>query len=161
MTPEPFAAPILRQAFGMAFHYLPVPRSVAEPLLAAGTRRVVATINGKPFERGIQGGAAEEPYLVIGLPILRELGVREDDVVIVELEPHPDPNAVVLGEEFEAALALDDEAAERFRSMTPGLQRSLAYYVTSAKREETRIKRAIELTRKLRTRTLHGDRSDD
>jgi uncharacterized protein YdeI (YjbR/CyaY-like superfamily) len=55
------------------------------------------------------------------------------------------------------ALEQDEEAAARFYAMTRGRQRSLASYVTSAKREETRVKRAVELAHKLRTRTLYGD----
>jgi hypothetical protein len=37
------------------------------------------------------------------------------------------------------------------------MQRSIASYVTSAKRQETRIKRALELAHKLKTYTLYGD----
>jgi hypothetical protein len=33
----------------------------------------------------------------------------------------------------------------------------MAGYVTGAKREETRIKRALEMAYKLRTHTLYGD----
>ena len=141
----------------MGFHYLPLPHDTARPFLEGGTRRVIATLNGRRVDRGIQGGKTDAPYLVLGLAILREIGAVVGDVVIVELEPHPNPNAIELGEEFEAALAMDEEAAERFFAMTPGRQRGLAYYITSAKRVETRIKRALEITRKLRTVTLYGD----
>ena len=42
--------------------------------------------------------------------------------------------------------------------MTPGRQRGLAYYITSAKTTDTRLKRALEIAHKLRTHTLYGDR---
>ena len=48
-------------------------------------------------------------------------------------------------------------AAARFASLTPGRQRSLAYYVDSAKRDATRIRRALDLAHKLKTHTLYGD----
>ncbi|MEO0973902.1 MAG: YdeI/OmpD-associated family protein, partial [Pseudomonadota bacterium] len=60
-------------------------------------------------------------------------------------------------EEPFAVLAEDEEAATRFETFTPGKQRSLAHHVTSAKRTETRERRAYELARKIRTYTLHGD----
>ena len=141
----------------MAFHYIPVPRDVASPILDSGSRRVLATLNGVEVDRAIQGGKTGEAYIVLGLAILRSIGASLGDVVVAELVPHPDPLAVELGEELEAALSMDDEASERFFTMTPGRQRGYAYYVTSAKRVETRIKRAIELTHKLRTYTLYGD----
>lgn len=157
MNPEPFAAPVLRMEDGMAFHYIPVPRDVARQIVTAGSRRVLATINGVVVDRAIQGGKEEDPYIVLGLAILRSVNAALGDVVIVELAPHPDPSAVELGEELEAVLAMDEEAAARFFAMTPGRQRGYAYYVTSAKRVETRIKRALDLAHKLRTHTLYGD----
>ena len=69
----------------------------------------------------------------------------------------PNPDAVEIAEELLEALAQDDEARERWETFTPGMQRSVNHYVDSAKRPETRIRRAVEVTEKIRTRTLHGD----
>lgn len=154
--PESFAAPVLRSATGMGYHYLPVPAEVAEALLAAGTRRVVATLNGHAARRAIvtHDGA---PALIVGTGLLRNVGVREGDTVVVDLAPDPEPDRIDLGDAFEAALAGDPEAAERFFSFTVGRQRSMASYVTAAKRPETQVRRALELAHKLRTHTLYGD----
>ncbi len=75
----------------------------------------------------------------------------------VTIEPDPEPNAIDVCDEFLIALEQDPDAMERWEELTPGKQRSLAHHVSSAKREETRIKRALDLAMKLRTRTLHGD----
>jgi uncharacterized protein YdeI (YjbR/CyaY-like superfamily) len=56
------------------------------------------------------------------------------------------------------ALAQDPAAQARWDTFPPGRQRSLASYVTSAKTEPTRIKRAVALATKIRTHTLYGDR---
>ncbi|MEM8488954.1 MAG: YdeI/OmpD-associated family protein, partial [Bacteroidota bacterium] len=69
----------------------------------------------------------------------------------------PDPDHVELGEELEEVLAMDEEAAARFYSFTPGKRRGLAHHVNSAKREATRIKRALEIAHKVRTYTLYDD----
>lgn len=150
-----FAAPVLRLDNGFRYHYLPLPDDVAAAYEAAGVRRLLATLNGLEIRRALQRRDGD-PCLIVGISLLREIGAGYGDTVTVALRPDPAPDAVDLGPEFEAALDQDEQAAERFYAMTPGRQRSLASYVTSAKREETRIKRALALARKLRTHTLYG-----
>lgn len=160
MPTESFAAPVLRSRLWTGYHVVPVPAEVAEALLAAGTRRVVAVLNGHAVRRALtshDGGTV----LMLGRDTLRAIGVAEGDTVFADVSPDPEPDRVDLGDEFEAALAADPEAAERFFSFTPGRQRSMAMYVTGAKRPETRVRRAFELAHKLRTHTLYGDRRED
>lgn len=159
-TPEQaheFAAPVLRQDDGMRMHYVPLPDEIADALQAEGVRRLDCTLNGLPVRRAIQRRRDGPRYLLLSQSLLREIGARFGDTVTVGLRPDPNPEHIELGEELEAALDQDAAAAERFYGMTPGRQRSLASYVTSAKRTGTRIKRALELAHKLRTHTLYGD----
>ncbi|HEX8385821.1 MAG TPA: YdeI/OmpD-associated family protein [Rubricoccaceae bacterium] len=153
---ESFAAPVLRSETAMSYHYLPVPAEVAASLLASGTRRVVATMNGHTARRAIvtHEGA---PAIIVGQGLLRDVGVREGETVFVDVIPDPEPDRVDLGDEFEAVLADDQKAADRFFGFTTGRQRSMASYVTGAKRTETRLRRALELAHRLRTHTLYGD----
>ena len=152
-----FAAPVLRLDDGLRYHYLPLPDDVADALQADGVRVLLATLNGRAFRRAVQGRRDGARYLLLGQSILRDIGAGFGDTVAVVLRPDPDPDRVDLGEEFEAVLEQDEEAAERFSGMTRGRQRSLAYYVNSARRTETRIRRALALAHKLRTQTLYGD----
>ena len=96
----------------------------------------------------------------MGQVVLRDIGARLGGTVTVVLQPDPDPDSIDLGEELTVVLEQDEQAAARFDSMSPGRRRSLAYYVTSAKRVDTRIRRALDLAHKLKTRTLHGDLND-
>ncbi len=152
-----FAAPVLRAEDGMTVHYLPLPADVADALDAAGVRRLVGTMNGAPVSRGIIRNRHGERFLYLSRDLLRALRADVGDLVEVEVRPDPAPLQIDLGEELAAALEQDDEAAARWATFTPGRQRSMASYVTSAKREETRIKRALELAHRLRTYTLYGD----
>lgn len=152
-----FAAPVLRLETGMKMHYMPLPIDVAADLNEKKIRRVMGTLNGVSVRRAVMGKKSEEQYLVLGRSLLREIGVIVGDTLLAELNVDPDPDFVDVGEEFEAVLADDPEAARRFFGMTPGKQRSLAHYVNSAKRVETRIKRALEVAYKLRTYSLYGD----
>ncbi|MCB2205308.1 YdeI/OmpD-associated family protein [bacterium] len=155
-----FDAPVLRTESGMINHFLPVPDEVAVAFKEAGVRRVVAILNGKSYRRALTGDGAGGSRLIVGQPLLKEIGARLDDMVTVILEPDPDPDAVELPEEFIEVLEQDEEAASRFDGMTAGMQRSLALYISTAKRSDTRIRRSLEIARKLRTNTLHGDRKD-
>jgi hypothetical protein len=114
-------------------------------------------MNGHTLRRAIQGKRDEERMLILGRSVLKKIGVKYGDIVTVHLRPDPDPDHVELGEELIAVLNQDPEAADRFYSFTSGKQRSLALYVSQAKRSETRIKRALELAEKIRTNTLYGD----
>lgn len=157
---EPFVSPALRHDNGV-YHYLPLSPEIADSYLSNGVKRVIATLNGVPFRRAILGNADGERFLVVGLTILREIRAVPGDLVIVQLAPDPEPDRIDLGDEFTEVLEMDEEASARFFGMTPGKQRGLCYYVNSAKREETRIKRALEIAHKLKTYTLYGDLRHD
>ena len=151
-----FVAPVLVHETGMRQHYLPLPADVDDRLRAEKVRRVIVTLNGHTIRRGIQSRKASGRHLVLSRDLMRQLGVAYGELVEVELKADPDPDHVDLGE-LAAALEADPEAKARFDAFTPGRQRGLAHYVTSAKRPETRESRAEEIARKLRTYTLYGD----
>ncbi len=152
-----FPSPILRQDYGMKYHYMPVPNDVAVVLMQSGTRRVIVTINGVKENRAIHNSADGQHHLVMGLPVLRRLGAKPGDVVLAKLISDPDPDNPDLADELIEALQMDSAASDRFYAMTPGLQRSVSMYVTGVKRPESRVRRAMEITYKLGTYTLHGD----
>ncbi len=154
-----FISPLLKSIAGiLKQHYAPVPTDIAEALIAEGSRRVFCTINGKTFRRAIQNSKDGEYFVLLGLSLMKDLGIEMGDELMVKLEPDPDPDFVDIGVEFEEVLAMDEEAAKRFYGFTPGKQRGFALHVNSARREETRIKRALEIAHKLRTYTLYDDR---
>lgn len=152
-----FAAPVLRLEHGARYHIVPLPVEIADAFRDAGVKRLMGTVNDHPVRRAIQGRQDGERYLVLGRSILRAAGAQLGDRVVLTLRPDPEPDRIDLDEAFEEALRQEPEAAERFYGFTPGRQRSLAHYVSSAKRPATRIKRALELVHKLKTHTLYGD----
>ena len=152
-----FAAPVLRLETGMKQHYVPIPMEMADALKDAGVRRVLATLNGHTLSRGIQGRKNGEKYLMLGRSILRDIGANFGDTVVVSIVPDPEPDRIELCDELKAALEQDQEAATRFASLVPSHRRGLNYYVESAKRADTRIKRALDVATKLRTHTLYID----
>ncbi|NQV71769.1 DUF1905 domain-containing protein [bacterium] len=152
-----FPAPILKQSAGMKYHFMPVPAEIAEQLIEGETRRVIATINGIEENRAIHHSKDGEYFLILGLPVLRRIGVKLGDVVVANLISDPNPDEIEIPSELKEAFQMDEIAKKRYFSMTPGMQRSLTTYVTGVKRPESRIKRAMELAYKLSSNTLHGD----
>ncbi len=157
-----FIAPLLKSDSGfLKQHFAPVPTDIAEEAIAAGSRRVILTLNGKEIRRAIQNRKDGEYFIMFGVPIMKELGIVLGDELQISIISDPDPDFVDLGVEFTEVLEMDEEAAARFNSFTPGRRRGLATYVNGAKREETRIKRALEIAHKLKTYTLDGDKKTE
>lgn len=152
-------ATVVRLDGGMRFHVVPVPDAVADALKASGSRRVIATIGGHVFKRGLMNHAEGDSYIVLGGDILKTCGLREGAVAAVTLAPDPEPDALDMPECFAIALEQDAEALARWETFPIGRRRSLLHYISIAKTEPTRIKRAWEMVDKIRTRTLHGDKS--
>jgi hypothetical protein len=153
-----FTAEVIRLDTGARHHLLPVPASIAAAFKAAKVRRLIGTINRHPINRALQNHADGGSFLLLGQPLLGELGLKRGSIAKVELKPDPKPDTLELPEEFATALAQDEAARARWETFTPGRKRSLLYYISSAKQEATRIKRSVELTQKIRTHTLYGDK---
>lgn len=152
-----FPAPVLLTRVNTSWHYLPLPEDVDAQLKALGVQRVVCELNGVEVRRGLMSMKGAGRYIALNQSLMRQMKAAPGDWVEVVLRPDPDPDHVDMAPEFTAALDADPEAKERFFDMTLGNRRSLASYITSAKRPETREKRSADLARKLRTYTLHSD----
>lgn len=152
-----FTATVVRLDSGARHHVIPVPEELAAKLKAAKARRLVVRINGQPLKRALQNHADGGSFILLGQPLLSELGLKRGSVVVVEIRPDPTPDRLDVPEEFALVLAQDAAARARWETFTVGRQRSLLYYVASAKQEATRIKRSVELATKIRAHTLHGD----
>lgn len=138
-----------------------MPDDVGEALRQARVTRLLATINGRTVKRARKSHADGGYFLILGQPMMRELGLRADTRVSVTIEPDPAPEVLDIPVEFIAALDQDDAARAIWDTFTLGKQRSLVYYVSSAKSEATRIKRSVEMTIKIRERQLYSDRTND
>jgi len=138
-------------------HGIPVPDNVSATLRDSGVSRLIVTINGYSLRRALQGSKEFGSHIVVGLDLLRQAGAGLGDEVDVQIQQDPHPEHIDLCDELLIALEQDPEAMKKWESMTLGKKRSIAFHVSSAKREETRIKRALDIAMKLRTGSLHGD----
>jgi hypothetical protein len=118
--------------------------------LPEGRVRTRGTINNTDFSLAVQQRKDGDSYFIIGGRLRREAKIREGDEVKLSFRV-VDPDELELPEELRITLEQDSEAARVFDSFTTGLQRSLAYYIDSAKNVDTRIKRALDMAHKMKT----------
>jgi hypothetical protein len=156
MQQQTFTAPVEIYEKGMKRHVAFIPDEVVRQLGIQPNTRLLVEIAGHTFRLAAISNGEGQFFLHLGQPLRRDTGIR-DSLRPVEFTISLDPNPQDIGlpEEFEAALYQDEEALKVFNTLTPGARRSLCHYVSSARRIDTRIKRALELAEKLRTRTLH------
>ncbi len=121
--------------------------------------RIEGTINGTPFNLAIQHIKDGRRFLMVGNTLRKEAKLKAGDKVEV-IFTLADPDEIKLPEELTEVMEQDPEGKAVFSKFTPGLQRSLAHYVTSAKQVDTRIKRALELMDKAKSGRLHVQQSD-
>ena len=150
-----FESRVERLDTGQRMHVIPVPHDMAAKL--GGNVRVVATINSMELKRAILAFKSGEPYLKLGQKLLKTLRLREGSLVTVGLILDQEPDAVKVAAELLEALRQDDAAQKRWGTFTSGRKCSLNDYVETAKREETRVRRAVELAQKIGTHALYGD----
>lgn len=146
----------LPSATGMT-HIAPVPDEIAAAWKKAKVRRLVGTLNGVPVKRALQNHADGGSFIMLGRPLLKEAGAGPKSTVMFVLGPDPTPDELEVPAELVTALDHDPEAKARWDGFTVGRKRSLLHYVTSAKQEATRIRRAVELTRMLSSYGLSTD----
>lgn len=116
--------------------------------------RIEGTINGTPFNLAIQHIKDGRRFLMIGNTLRKEAKLKAGDKVEV-IFTLADPDEIKLPEELVEVMEQDPEGKAVFSKFTPGLQRSLAHYVTSVKNVDSRIKRAMELMDKAKSGKLH------
>jgi hypothetical protein len=130
-----------------------IPEEILESLPQAKRYRVKGFINKTPFSLAINSLKGGFKYFAVGATLRKACKIRQGEEVEVSFHI-VDPNIVDLPEELIEVLAQDEQGNKIWESFTPGLQRSLAYYVNSVKNTDSRIKRAIELLQKAKSNTL-------
>lgn len=134
-----------------------IPDEIMESLPQAKRYRVKGLINKTPFSLAINSIKGGIKYFSIGKPLKSACKIRQGEEVQVSFHL-VDINVVDLPEELIEVLAQDEEGNKIWQSFKPGMQRSLAYYVSSVKNTDSRIKRAFEIIDKAKTRRLYSQK---
>ncbi|MEZ4760228.1 MAG: YdeI/OmpD-associated family protein [Flavobacteriales bacterium] len=144
-----FTAPLEKMNAKMAFHFVEVPFDVEQEFGRRTGVRVVGTVNGVPVDRALLPQKSGMHIIILGGDIRRPAKLRkEGDLAVVEIREHPDPEKLDLPEELAETLDFLPEMKAAWERLTPGMRRSMCYWVGSAKTAPTREKRVAELLRR-------------
>lgn len=132
----------------LGLHYIVVPFELAVAFAVKFPFRVFCTIKAHTFPAAIVKHGIDGFIIQMGKQTLKSANCQLGEEFVVILEQDHTEHGYVMPEEFLVLLDQDDEGREAWESLTAGAQRSLLYYLVSAKSQETRIKRSILLLKR-------------
>lgn len=116
-----------------------------------GTRAsvpIVGTVNGVPIRRALVPLGDGTHYIALPKAVLEAAGAELGTTVRVELRQRTD-DSIEIPEELAASFGLEPALGERFNRLNYNTKRKMVEWVDSAKRPETRAKRAADLLERL------------
>lgn len=141
-----FTAPLEKMNAQMAFMYVEVPIDVEQEFGTRGRVRVLGTVNGVAVDRALMPQKSGVHIIILGGDIRRAAKLkRVGDTAQVEFWKHPNPDELVLPEALAETLDFLPEMKAAWDQLTPGMKRSMCYWVGSAKTAATQAKRVAEL----------------
>lgn len=147
-----FTAPLEKMTGRFAWSYVEFPHDVKEIFGKRGEVRVKCLINGVAADRALMPTKSGYHILVFGGDLRKKAGIRKPgDLVNVELWLDPEPDRITIPEALAETLDFLPEMKAAWDKLTPGMKRSMCYWVGSAKTEPTQAKRVAELLRRFET----------
>ena len=144
-----FTAALEKMNAQMAFTYVEVPLDVEKEFGTRGRVRVQGTVNGIPVDRALMPQKSGLHIIILGGEIRKAAKLKKlGDLVQVEFWKHPNPDELDLPEALEETFDFLPEMKAAWDALTPGMKRSMCYWVGSAKTEATQAKRVAELLRR-------------
>lgn len=131
----------------MRYQVIFLPPSVQKkpPFNEGGRLRMEGTVGGQPCALAFLRSGGRH-YLLVSKALARKARVALGDRIEVRFSFVGD-DVVHVPEELEEAFRQEPAWGTLWRALTPGKQRGLAHMVESAKRPETRAKRAVDVMR--------------
>jgi len=144
-----FAATIIQHE-GMNAGYIEFPFSVEEVFGTRGMVKVKALFDGKTEYRGVMSNMGTGCHiLILTQEVRRKLEKTFGDLVSVELEHDLEKREVTIPEEIQSLLKKYPDALTFFDKLSYTHQKEYINWITSAKKEETRMKRMELFVEKL------------
>jgi hypothetical protein len=146
-----YSTPIQKLEHLVSMRYLEVPANIVKKLGGKFNVRLLCTVNKKiTFQGGIVALGKGSGYISFNLKRMKEIGVKDGDVVEVKLEPDPSKYGMEVPEELNELFKQDKEGKKRFDGLSPGKQRYIIHYVSAVKNTQKRVDRAILLIENLK-----------
>jgi hypothetical protein len=144
-----FNAPLIELDKTIASHCIDFPLDVQKEFGTNSSVRMLGRINGKDIDRALIPRGDGTHYIIVSNEMRRNIGLRRGDNCVVELWLNEEPDKVTVPEELLECFEMEPEAKRAYERQTAGMQRNICYWVDSAKRPETRAKRAADMLNRL------------
>ena len=134
---------------------VPVPSHLVEEVVKlVGHKRIIGQVNGVYFRRALVSMMEGGHGIIIGKELREKANIKNGSALNITFESDPEPDQVDIPEELEALLDQDELAAQGWKRQTPGTQRGVAYFISQAKRVDTRVDRTLKIGEHLKNGTL-------
>ncbi|MDU2491344.1 MAG: YdeI/OmpD-associated family protein [Clostridium celatum] len=131
--------------------YVEIPFDV-EQVYGAKRVKVKATFDGVEYRGSIVKMGL--PCYIIGITkdIRKKIGKKPGDIIEVTIEKDEEERIVEIPMDFKERIELDDNIKEFWNTLSFSMQKKYVVWITSAKKEETRIKRINEAIEKMKNK---------
>ncbi len=141
---------ILQQTIkGMDTAYIAIPFNVQEIFGTRGQIKVKATFDGHAYRGSIANMGTGSHLIGVRKDIRKAIGKSIDDTVVVTIEPDTEERVIELPEELKVFFRKSAHAKEFFNSLSYTNRKEYVVWITSAKKDETKVKRLVEMLKKL------------
>ena len=152
-----------KTAKGGSWAFLVLPTSASAKLPTRGLTTVNGAINGVPFQATLEPDGKRSHWLKVKGKLREAAGAAIGDVVAMEITPGGEQLELRIPSDLRQALAAaTPEARTVWSDITPAARRDWIYWITTAKRPETRARRihnACEMLAAGKRRVCSFDRS--
>ncbi len=146
-----FTATVEKQPFKGGMHFIEVPVKVAQQFTDKKSVRVFCKLNNDfEFPCAIRSNGMGGFMISVGLPVLRKAKVEKGAKVQAAIRKDSTKYGHKEPEELKELLAMDEEGRKYWEQLTNGAQRSLIYYINSAKSVDKRIERCLLFINRLK-----------
>ena len=144
-----FRATLEKPSDGIDGAYITTPFDVEKEYGTRGQVKVKATFDGHPY-RGILAPMGTGGHVIIVRKDIREaIGKKAGDKIDVTLEKDTEERILEIPDDLQALLKKNTAARKFFETLSYTNRKEYAVWITSAKKEETRLKRLDDTLTKL------------
>ena len=124
--------------------HIVIPEDVFEKMLVVTkNKRIKCTLNNEITVSRAMSPKGDIHYILLNKDIVKKLKIDFGDTVSVELQPDVSKYGIDITEEMEEVLFSDPDGNDLFEKLTPGVQRSLIYFINKIKSSQLRIERSF------------------
>ena len=129
---------------GGAWTFLEIPFDVEKAFGSKARIAVTGTINGFAFQNSLMPQGDGTHRMTVSKALQAGAGATAGDLVLVTIELDRSERVVSIPIELKRALATDKKAVAAFEALSYSHRKEFAEWVSSAKKEETRLSRAAK-----------------